>query len=109
MSLRACPRVLVSLLIICGVVCAKAAAQQPGPVRSQGDHPPDLTAIQHFVFIIKENRSFDHYFGTYPGANGVTSGPISTGQVVPLTHAPDVLPRDIGHDWVSSVTAMDNG
>jgi phospholipase C len=27
--------------------------------------------IQHVVFIVQENRSFDHYFGTYPGAAGI--------------------------------------
>src|SRR5208283_3316726 len=26
--------------------------------------------IQHLIFIIQENHSFDNYFGTYPGANG---------------------------------------
>jgi phospholipase C len=26
------------------------------------------TPIEHVVFIIKENRSFDSYFGTFPGA-----------------------------------------
>src|ERR1700722_15281914 len=27
-----------------------------------------------YVFVLfQENRSFDHYFGTYPGANGLTS------------------------------------
>jgi phospholipase C len=30
------------------------------------------SAIQHIVFIIQENHSFDNYFGTYPGANGLT-------------------------------------
>lgn len=29
--------------------------------------PPGLEKIQHFVFIMQENRSFDHYFGSYPG------------------------------------------
>jgi phospholipase C len=28
------------------------------------------TKIQHLIFIIQENHSFDNYFGTYPGANG---------------------------------------
>jgi phospholipase C len=28
------------------------------------------TPIQHVIIIMQENRSFDHYFGTYPGANG---------------------------------------
>ncbi len=26
--------------------------------------------IKHVVIIMQENRSFDHYFGTYPGADG---------------------------------------
>jgi phospholipase C len=27
--------------------------------------------IQHVIVIMQENRSFDTYFGTYPGANGI--------------------------------------
>jgi phospholipase C len=27
--------------------------------------------IKHVVIIMQENRSFDHYFGTYPGAQGL--------------------------------------
>jgi phospholipase C len=27
--------------------------------------------IQHVVIIMQENRSFDHYFGTFPGADGI--------------------------------------
>jgi phospholipase C len=27
--------------------------------------------IKHIVIIMQENRSFDEYFGTYPGANGI--------------------------------------
>jgi len=30
--------------------------------------------IQHVIIIMQENRSFDHYFGTYPGANGIPEG-----------------------------------
>jgi phospholipase C len=30
----------------------------------------DLGAIEHVVFLMQENRSFDHYFGTYPGVRG---------------------------------------
>ena len=32
--------------------------------------------IQHVVVIMQENRSFDSYFGTYPGADGI---PCATG------------------------------
>ena len=30
-----------------------------------------IDKIQHVVVIIQENRSFDSYFGTYPGVNGI--------------------------------------
>jgi phospholipase C len=30
-----------------------------------------IPQIQHVIIIMQENRSFDSYFGTYPGANGI--------------------------------------
>ena len=30
-----------------------------------------LDKIKHIVIIVQENRSFDHYFGTFPGADGI--------------------------------------
>ena len=69
----------------------------------------DITAIQHIVFIIKENRTFDSMFGTYPGANGATTAILSTGQVIPLPHEPDAISRDLDHSWSGAVNAIDNG
>jgi len=69
---------------------------------------PSLDAIQHVVFIIKENRTFDNYFGTFSGADGATTGKISTGQVITLGHTPDKT-TDLCHDWSCAVTAMDGG
>ena len=40
--------------------------------------------IQHVVVIMQENRSFDTYFGTYPGADGI---PMQNG--VPTVCVPD--------------------
>jgi len=71
--------------------------------------PKDITKIQHIIFMVRENRSFDHYFGKYPGANGATTGRISTGHVVALPHSPDQSDRDIGHGWDSSILAMNGG
>jgi phospholipase C len=31
--------------------------------------------IQHLIFIIQENRSFDNFYGVYPGANGLSNAP----------------------------------
>lgn len=30
----------------------------------------DLGAVRHIVYLMQENRSFDHYFGSYPGVRG---------------------------------------
>lgn len=30
--------------------------------------------IKHLIFIVQENHTFDNYFGTYPGANGIPPG-----------------------------------
>jgi len=72
-------------------------------------HAQNLSQIQHWVFIIKENRTFDTYFGTFPGANGATSATISTGQVLPLSHAPDYMPRDLPHSWANANQSIDYG
>lgn len=32
------------------------------------------TPIKHFVALMQENHSFDNYFGTYPGADGIPEG-----------------------------------
>src|SRR5581483_8115274 len=60
-----------------------------------------MEVIQHVVFLIKENRTFDNYFGAYPGADGASSGVISNSQVVPLTHdQPDLTyPYDPEHGF----------
>jgi phospholipase C len=68
-----------------------------------------MSNIKHIVFIVKENRSFDHYFGQFPGADGVMSGKTSAGAVVPLTHAPDTVPWDIGHSHWDVERAMNKG
>jgi phospholipase C len=35
---------------------------------------PGETPIEHVVFVVKENRTFNNYFATYPGAEGATEG-----------------------------------
>lgn len=71
--------------------------------------PPGFLKIQHIVFIVKENRTFDNYFGRFPRADGATTGRISTGKKIPLGDTPDVTPRDIGHTWQSATLAMNRG
>ena len=32
------------------------------------------TKIKHVIIVIQENRSFDNFFATFPGADGTTTG-----------------------------------
>lgn len=32
------------------------------------------TPIEHFIVLMQENHTFDNYFGTYPGADGIPEG-----------------------------------
>ncbi len=47
-----------------------------------------LSKIEHIVMIVQENRSFDHYFGTYPGAEGIPRKANGTFRVC-ITHPVD--------------------
>ena len=72
--------------------------------------PPSTASygkIQHIVYIVKENRSFDTMFGTFAGANGATSGTISTGKVMNLGRTPDPAPHDVGHEWNDNHQSVD--
>ena len=67
------------------------------------------TPIKHVVFLVKENRTFDNMFGTFPGANGVTVG-MDGGVRRPLRRGTDGrVPGDIPHCYWCSVLAWNNG
>ncbi len=53
-------RALSSALLFALAGCGASAASDP-----------DIQKIKHVVIIMQENRSFDSYFGTYPGADGI--------------------------------------
>jgi phospholipase C len=103
-------KLCAGLLCLAGFVNLQALGQSNDSSAAAGiAAPAGLTNIKHFVFIIKENRTFDNYFGTFPGADGATSGMTSSGRVVPLGRTPDETPYDLGHAWASSIGAVDGG
>lgn len=74
--------------------------------------------LQHIIIIMQENRSFDSYFGTYPGANSI---PKKNGKFVicnpdPKTHTCDYSYHDTNdvnsggpHDTSNEKADIDNG
>ncbi len=47
--------------------CSESTIKKAASVKPASE---DLGAIEHVVFLMHENRSFDHYYGTYPGVRG---------------------------------------
>jgi phospholipase C len=65
------------------------------------------STIQHVVVIMKENHSFDNYFGLFPGANGASTGKTPFG-TVPLTLMAD-QPKNCVHSWNNSEKDINGG
>jgi phospholipase C len=71
------------MVALAGLVMALAAgcwsgSASPWPTRTAryshvtlAPPPPGIHKIRHVIIIMQENRSFDSYFGTYPGADGI--------------------------------------
>jgi phospholipase C len=89
----------------------------------------DIGAIDHIVFLMMENRSYDHYFGAYPKGRGFDDHPQNSlgvfaqdypggtalnppGVLLPfhlLTSAGEECTDDLTHDWGPQHLCWDNG
>ncbi len=92
-------------------VAAGWAGKGATPAASSGG----IYKIKHVVWIIQENHSFDNYFGTFPGADGIPPQtclqkmPGSKACVKPFHMTIDEPPCDISHFWNAAHAAYDNG
>ena len=88
----------ISLLL---ASCGGATAEKAASIKPAGS---DLGAVEHVVFLMHENRSFDHYFGTYKGVRGFDDARARSdglfAQAWPGGAAPTLapLPSRHGHD-----------
>jgi phospholipase C len=97
---------LLGALLVLGAPLAPAPAA--GATPEEGIHK-----IQHVVMIMQENRSFDTYFGTYPGADGIPAGvcvpdPVNGGCVRPYHDNED---HNTGgpHEAANTIADVDGG
>jgi phospholipase C len=69
---------LITLASVYGLATAAMAALASFPAPAAGTPAAQgIHKIRHVVIIMQENRSFDSYFGTFPGADGI---PMSGGR-----------------------------
>jgi phospholipase C len=67
------------------------------------------SVIQHIVFIVQENRSFDNLFHGYPGADTASTGMTSQGQTVTLQPVPFEDGYDPNHAEIDFITSYAGG
>ena len=76
---RAVRRSPPPLYWLCRVLLASIGTLAAADASSQTVAPPvtdaQLARIQHILVIYAENRSFDHLYGMFPGANGLARRP----------------------------------
>jgi phospholipase C len=97
-------------LMLASLTALTAGAVIAGPAVTRASSP-----IQHIVYILQENHSFDNVLGAFcvqtARCDGATSGRLSTGSTIPLATATDVIPNvaHLGGDQVKAVAkgAMD--
>ena len=62
-------------VLVGGLLAAYASSSGPEVVTGgRAGHytvPVGIHKIKHVIIVMQENRSFDSYFGTYPGADGI--------------------------------------
>jgi phospholipase C len=90
-----------SLRVAALVFVALALLAFPAQVTGTKDA---ASPIKHVVIIVRENHTFDNYFGTFPGVNGLASAPAS---VHPF-HVSSIH-RDLCHSWKCAHMAYDHG
>ncbi|HSC50201.1 MAG TPA: alkaline phosphatase family protein [Gaiellaceae bacterium] len=52
-------------------LAALAGCGYSAPERASAPDASGIHKIKHVIVVMQENRSFDHYFGTFPGADGI--------------------------------------
>jgi phospholipase C len=64
--------------------------------------------VKHVIYVVKENRTFDHMFGRFPGANGSMTG-MDRGVERPLTRASSEAIPDVEHCYDCALEAWNEG
>lgn len=104
-------RMSLVLVLTCAISAISATAgKMPHP-----EPPAGMKKLDHVIWIIQENHSFDNYFGTFPGADGPppsTCIPVMPGskRCVKPFHMPKGEPiYDLHHGWNNEHEAWDSG
>jgi phospholipase C len=86
-----------------------ATGTTTAPTPDAGPPPAVTYPIKHVVVVVKENHTFDNYFGSFPGAEGTSTYKRSDGSVHPVPRALDKVDHDTSHAHSAGLVDYDNG
>jgi len=113
--------ILASVILLTGCAGGTSTASHGSLLLPSTLHRDSGTSqyIQHIVIIVQENRSFDDFFATFPGANGTTVGRVkndcnpTTPSCTPYYYLPlkmaGLKSNSLGHEHFSFKKEYDNG
>ncbi|MDB4965723.1 MAG: Phospholipase 4 precursor [Myxococcales bacterium] len=84
------------------------SGDMPGHVGPTNPPPGGKFPIEHIIVLVKENHTFDNYFGSFPGAEGTNSGQSSMGPVS-VGRPPALLTRDLCHTHQCALDDWNHG
>jgi phospholipase C len=116
-------------LQVAAAASALSAVGAPGEAFARAAAPGKLTDIDHFIILMKENRSFDHYYGSLRGVRGFADPAATRGdgssifrQADALTPGGHILPfrldtrttnaqrlYDLDHSWEGQHACWNGG
>jgi phospholipase C len=100
---------LASRLIVAALAAGSFPACDGGAVETAARPAGVAMPIKHVVVIVKENHTFDNYFGSFPGAEGTTTCKLADGTTFPCPKAPDRTGRDLCHEHDCALTDWNQG
>lgn len=86
-----------------------SGSQSTGASGTGGQGGTAPIPIEHVIVIVKENHTFDNYFGSFPGAEGNSTCSLKDGTTFPCPQAPDSTPRDLCHQHDCALTDWAGG
>ncbi len=118
----AMPRRLLQALCLCSLILGPQAASLVSADEARTEprtnsEPQTNTPIKHFISLMQENHTFDNYFGTYPGAEGLPAKacvPIDIfagpgGECAAPYHLGNTPVTDLAHDATTASLQYNDG
>lgn len=69
--MKSAGRIATLIVLLAALALTHLPTSDAGPSTPAEPVHAGLEKLDHLIFIVQENRSFDHYFGVYPGVDGI--------------------------------------